>query len=177
MKLSEIFKRVVSREEQSLDSIANTPDYEIGEEQPTSVTAIGDDEWLHDTIERGEEEQEGQKEEEEKTNNFEPPRVALPEGYIYLDATEAAQLHAELLRELPQVHPLFGVPLETFAAFEDNQYILFRYRGNPTRFVLVHLTWTRKTEVNEHPPAIVFSGTFAEFLLREKTLKGLEPPA
>lgn len=49
-------------------------------------------------------------------NNSNLTRLSLPEGYFYPDAREAAHLHAELLRELPSNHPLFGVPLETFAA-------------------------------------------------------------
>lgn len=104
-------------------------------------------------------------------------RPLLPEGYFTPDAREAAHLHAELLRELPADHPLFGVPLETFAASDGTDDTLFRFRGNPQRFVLVHLTWLGRTEIDENHPNILFDGTFAEFLEQEKELYGLEPPA
>ena len=103
-------------------------------------------------------------------------RLPLPEGYFYPDAEKAAHLHAELLRELPSDHPLFGVPLETFAVCQRNDDALFRYRGNPRLFVLVHLTWLGRTEIDEHHPEIVFTGTFEQWVEREKTLYGLEPP-
>lgn len=99
-------------------------------------------------------------------------RPTLPAGFFYPDARDAADLHAELLRELPPNHPLAGVPLETFAACHSNDDVLFRYRGNPRRFVLVHLTGSGRTEINEHFSAIQWSGTFEEF---EDYL--LEPPA
>ena len=95
-------------------------------------------------------------------------RPQLPESFIYPDAADAAHLHAELLRELPPDHPLAGVPLETFAACESNDDVLFRFRGNPRRFVLVHLTWLGRTEIDAHHPGVVFDGTFEEFLEREK---------
>ena len=90
-------------------------------------------------------------------------RPLLPADYIYPDAEEAARRHAELLRELPSDHPLFGVPLETFAVREGNADTLFRFRGNPRRYILVHLTGLGRTE-------IVFDGTFEQFVAREQTL-------
>ena len=103
-------------------------------------------------------------------------RAPLPAGYFYPDATESANFHAELLRELPDEHALFGVPLETFAAREGNDDTLFRFRGNPRRFALVHLTWLGRTEIDADHPSLLFAGTFEEFLQREKELYGLDPP-
>lgn len=88
----------------------------------------------------------------------------LPEIYYYPDDQEAAHIHAELLRELPSDHPLFGVPLETFVACDANDDTLFRFRGNPGRFVLLHLTWIGRTEIDKDHPSIVLHGTFADFL-------------
>ncbi len=104
-------------------------------------------------------------------------RPALPASYFYPDAEEGARLHAELLRELPPGHPLAGVPLETFAASRGTDDTLFRFRGNPRRFVIVHLTNSGRTEIDEHHPSVEFDGTFEEFLERERELYGLEPPA
>ena len=89
-------------------------------------------------------------------------RRALPAGYVYPDAAESARLHAELLRELPSNHPLFGVPLETFAAREGSDDTLFRYRGNPRLFALVRPAKSGQAE-------IVFTGNFEQFVEREQT--------
>ncbi len=91
-------------------------------------------------------------------------RHPLPAGYSLPDATKAAYLHAELLRVLTDGHPLFGVPLELFAVRDESPDALFRYRGNYRRFVLVHLTRAPRNENAVHHPAILFDGTFAEFL-------------
>ena len=89
-------------------------------------------------------------------------RPPLPGGFFYPDAQHSADLHAELLRQLPPGHPLAGVPMETFAARQGTDETLFRYRGNPRRFVLVQLTGAGQTETKDSP-AIVWSGTFEEF--------------
>ena len=157
MKLSEIFKRVLPREEPS-------PEPQMKERNPVILPPFADPP----------QELSGEENEAEPPP-FEPPRVPLPAGYFYPDSREAAQLHAELLRELPPDHPLFGVPLETFAARDGNDDALFCYRGNLKRFVLLHLTWLGRTEINAEHPAILFAGTFEEFLQREKELYGLEP--
>ena len=147
MKLSEIFRRPATRESDASlrETIEKRPALK------TSTTEkIGEIETLEESV------------------PFEPPRPPLPAGYVYPDATESANLHAELLRELPENHALFGVPLETFAACEGNDDTLFRFRGNPTRYVLVHLTWLGRTEIDADHPGVVFIGTFEEFLQREK---------
>ena len=95
-------------------------------------------------------------------------RHPLPADFSLPDATEAAYLHAELLRVLPDNHRLFGVPLELFAVRDGSVDALFRYRGNYRRFVLIHLTRARQDESGEHHPAILFDGTFDEFLNHEK---------
>ncbi len=172
MKLSEIFRKTVARENNSTDSKTDEPQRKLSEEKFELIHAPDDGKLSGEEIAIGENESG-----EVEVPPFQPPRPALPEGYVYPDATEAAHFHAELLRELPSNHPLFGVPLQTFAACEGSDDTLFQYRGNSQRFVLVHLTWLGRTEINEDHPGILFTGTFAEFLQREKELYGLEPPA
>lgn len=159
MKLSEIFKRTSPREEPSSESRAVAPKEENSAKLPPFKTAS---ERLPA---------------ESQTVVFEPPRPALPESFFYPDAKEAAHLHAEFLRELSADHALFGVPLETFAAREGNDDGLFRFRGNPRRYILVHLTHLGKTESDKYHPHVLFDGTFAEFLQREKELYNIESPA
>ncbi|HEX9997072.1 MAG TPA: hypothetical protein VGB45_08015 [Abditibacterium sp.] len=92
----------------------------------------------------------------------------LPEGYYYPAEKEAAHLHAELQRELPEGHLLFGVPVETFAAYEDNQDVLVCHTNQPERFTLIHLTWVGKTEISAYYPSVTFDGNFAGFLEQEQ---------
>ena len=172
MKLSEIFRRTVAGESAAPNSEIAAP-REAAQEQFEPVNASGGTELREgETVNLV-----GKKRIELKVSDFVAVRPLLPAGYFYPDAEAAARLHAELLRELPSDHPLFGVPLETFAAREGNDNTLFRYRGNPRLFALVHLTGLGATEINEHHPEIVFNGTFEAFVEREKTLYGLEPPA
>ncbi len=144
------------------------PEPEVGVEVKTPAR-VELKEPFKESVAVGDDELSEAAETEPKIEAFVAPRPALPEGYIYPDSEEAARLHTELLRELPADHPLFGVPLETFAAREGNDDTLFRYRGNPRRFVLVHLTGLGRTEINESHPKIVFYGTFEEFVEREKS--------
>ena len=170
MKWSEIFRKAVARDDDSTASNASAPRIEAGEEQLPPINAPSDGKLPDEASATGENAP-------MEIVPFQPPRVPLPEGYVYPDTKEAAHIHAELLRELIPEHPLFGVPLQLFAASEDNQDALFQYRGNPSRFVLVHLTWIGRAEMNADHPGILFTGTFEEFLQREKELYGLEPSA
>lgn len=151
MKLSDIFRKAVFGGNSLPESQTDAPQRENSADLPAFV----------DAPEKLSGEDSAQKELEivrPKT-----PSLPLPEGYFYPDSAKAAHLHAELLRELPANHPLFGVPLETFAACEANDDTLFRFRGNPGRFVLVHLTWLGRTEIDKDHPSIVLDGTFADF--------------
>lgn len=97
----------------------------------------------------------------------------LPEWYYYPDAKEAAHLDAELQRELPEGHLLFGVPIEPFAARDGTDDVLFRHRDEPTRFTVIHLTWIGKTEINAEHPTVEFDGTFEGFLAHEAEIYNL----
>jgi hypothetical protein len=102
-------------------------------------------------------------------------RPDLPEGWYYPDAAESELFHAELQRELPPGHLLFGVPVATFATRDGTDDTLFRHRDEPERFTLIHLTWLGKTEINSEHPTVEFDGTFAEFLADEERRYGLKP--
>lgn len=66
----------------------------------------------------------------------------LPEGWFYPeDADIGSRLHAELQRELPPGHLLFGCAVETFAYRHGSDDVLFRHREQPGRFTVIHLSW------------------------------------
>ena len=98
-------------------------------------------------------------------------RPDLPEGWVYPSAEEAAQLDAELEREIPPGHLLEGVAVEAFAwrnhATDD---VLFRHQLAPERFTVIHLSWLGDTEINAHHPGVEFDGSFDGFLAWEARL-------
>ena len=106
-----------------------------------------------------------------------PNDYKLPEGWQRPDAAVAQSLEAELKRELPQGHVLFGVPVEAFGHSLGSDDVLFRHRDEPDRFTIVHLTWVGHTEINAQHPTVEFDGTFAEFLTHHEAflafLRGL----
>jgi hypothetical protein len=94
----------------------------------------------------------------------------LPEGWFYPeDSGIAAGLHAELQRELPPGHLLFGHAVETFAYRRDQDDVLFRHQDEPDRFTVIHLTWIRKREINAEHPSVCFDGPFERFFAEEET--------
>jgi hypothetical protein len=93
--------------------------------------------------------------------------VPLPLGWEYPDSDWAASLDAELQRELPPGHPLYGCRVEVFAAREGDDDTLLRHLDDPGRFTVVHLTWLGREEINAQHPWVEFDGTLAEFLDRE----------
>jgi hypothetical protein len=106
-----------------------------------------------------------------------PHRPALPEGWRYpRDAGEAAHLHAELQRELPPGHVLFGCVVEAFARRDGHDDVLFRWREPPGRFTVVHLTWRGEREVDARWPAVEYEGSLAGFIDWEARVCGFAPP-
>ncbi len=103
----------------------------------------------------------------------------LPEawGWFYPgDAPIGQSLHAELQRELPPGHLLFGRAVETVAFRQDQDDVLFRYLDQPDRFTVIHLTWTRKREINAEHPSVCFDGTFSEFVAKERKTYEIQKP-
>ncbi|HEY2081919.1 MAG TPA: hypothetical protein VGI88_03975 [Verrucomicrobiae bacterium] len=94
----------------------------------------------------------------------------LPGWWKQPDATVARNLEAELQRELPPGHLLYGIPVETFGYSDGSDDVLFHRLDTPDRFTIVHLTWLGHTEINAQHPTVEFDGTFAEFLAYHEDL-------
>ncbi len=88
-------------------------------------------------------------------------------GWYYPDADVAQSLHEELQRELPPGHLLFGHSVETVAYRKDMDDVLFRHQDEQDRFTVIHLTWTMKREITDHP-SVGFDGTFEQFFQGEE---------
>ena len=96
----------------------------------------------------------------------------LPEGWYCSDEKTAQELYAELMRELPPGHTLFGVPVEVVAHRQGTDDILCRHRANPTRFTVIHLSWIGKQEIDSKHPHVENDGDFASFLQYESQFHG-----
>jgi hypothetical protein len=89
-------------------------------------------------------------------------------GWHYPVENVAHGFHAELQRELPPGHLLYGRAVEVIAYREDRDEVLFRHLDEPDKFTVIHLTWLRKREINAQFPSVCFDGTFEEFFAAEK---------
>jgi hypothetical protein len=63
---------------------------------------------------------------------------------------------------------LYGLPVEAFGYSQGSDDVLFRHRGAPDRFTVVHLTWVGHTEINVQHPTVEFDGIFAQFLVHHE---------
>jgi len=93
-------------------------------------------------------------------------------GWHYPVENVAHGFHAELQRELPPGHLLYGRAVEVIAYREDRDDVLFRYVDEADRFTVIHLTWIRKREINAQHPSVCFDGTFEEFFAAEQMSHG-----
>jgi hypothetical protein len=101
-----------------------------------------------------------------------PETQKLPDYWEYPDADMAALLYAELQRELPPGHLLFGVPVETFGwTGRGSDDILFRWLDSPDRFTVIHLSWLGRTEINAQHPWVEHDGSFADFLAYHESFR------
>src|SRR5438552_13066186 len=102
--------------------------------------------------------------------------LEIPEawGWYYPEPAAAQSLHAELQRELPPGHLLFGRAVETVAFRQDQDDVLFRHLDLSDRFTVIHLTWIRKREIDARHPSVCFDGTFDEFVAGEQKKYELE---
>jgi hypothetical protein len=117
--------------------------------------------------------------------------INLPEGW-FDNPGELHDKYLEYFRELPnlkpQRHVLAGVPVVVVAYREGNDDILLRLiksvtislknnkvssQLNSGDFCVVHLTWSQRQEVADHP-TLEFSGTFEEFVAWEDGWGNLE---
>ena len=84
-------------------------------------------------------------------------------GWNCPDTAVAQSLSAELQRELPPDHLLFGRVVEAVAYRQDQDDVLFRHQDEPNRFTVIHLTWSRKQEINADHPSVCYDGSFESF--------------
>jgi hypothetical protein len=91
----------------------------------------------------------------------------LPKGWHRSDDNRAIELHAELQRELPPGHLLYGVPVDVVAHREGTDDILCRHRQAAERFTVVHLSWIGKQEIDTRHPHVEDDGDFTSFLQYE----------
>ena len=95
-------------------------------------------------------------------------KKTLPEGWLPASEAESKALHAELQKELPQGHLLFGKDVEVVAhrdgATDD---ILVRHVGEPERYTVIHLTWAGRREIDPHP-SVEVDGSWEDFLDYER---------
>ena len=75
---------------------------------------------------------------------------------------EAANLVAELQREVTQDHPLYGLKVRAIARRCDSDDVLFALEG--IEVAEVHLTWTGRPEVDSTWPTVRLFHTFSEWL-------------
>jgi hypothetical protein len=89
-------------------------------------------------------------------------------GWYCPDTALAQSLSAELQRELPPDHLLFGRAVEAVAYRQDQDDVLFHHQNEADRFTVIHLTWSRKKEIDADHPSICFDGSFEDFFDTEQ---------
>ncbi|MYW76524.1 hypothetical protein GTY38_00065 [Streptomyces sp. SID8369] len=60
-------------------------------------------------------------------------------------------LAAELSTEVHPAHPFFGTALEVIAHRLTNDDVLCRHRASPSRYSILHLTWSHREEIGGCP--------------------------
>ncbi len=92
----------------------------------------------------------------------------LPDGWFPSDPEHAANFHAELCRELPTGHMLYGVPVEVVAHRQGTDDILCRHVEDYDRLTVIHLTWLMREEIEPNHPTIEFDGNINDFYAYER---------
>jgi hypothetical protein len=88
----------------------------------------------------------------------------LPPHWSRWAEYEPELLLAELQRELPLGHVLFGLKLEPYAARRGCDDVAFRHCEERDTITVVHLTWIGRTEINADFPCVEFQGSSQEFV-------------
>jgi hypothetical protein len=92
----------------------------------------------------------------------------LPAGWFYSDPEQAVIHHAELCRELPRGHLLYGVPVEVVAHREGTDDILCRHVNDTDRFTVIHLSWLMREEIGPNHPTVEVDGNLDDFYAYER---------
>ena len=72
--------------------------------------------------------------------------MQLPQGWIPASGESATKLVAELHRELPASHQLYGRQVHAVARRQDRDDVLFRSLSDDGPVFCVHLTWSVETD-------------------------------
>ena len=89
----------------------------------------------------------------------------LPKGWFVINEKQSAGLLAELQKELPIGHLLYGKSLKVIADRDEaTDDILCQDENNLKRFIVIHLTWSGKTEKSITCPYVECDGSFNDFL-------------
>jgi hypothetical protein len=80
--------------------------------------------------------------------------------------TEAEELVAELQREMGAGHPLAGIAAVPVARRDDRDDVLFELPDREPRYVLVHLTWSGRREIDARWPHTEFFQDWEDWLRR-----------
>jgi hypothetical protein len=83
---------------------------------------------------------------------------------------DAVNFENELRRELAPDHPLYGCSATAVARRVDTDDVLFELTGAPSRFAVVHLTWSGRPEIDARWPSVEFFSDFDDWIERGMTL-------
>ncbi len=96
-------------------------------------------------------------------------KKTLPAGWFPASEAESKALYAELQKELPCGHLLFGVDVEVIGhrdgATDD---VLVRHVNQANRYTVVHLTWSGQQEGDPSHPWVEMDGSWEDFLAYER---------
>jgi len=95
------------------------------------------------------------------------PLDRLPEGWFVSDPETAREMEQELSRELPPRHLLDGTPVRVVAHRLGTDDVLCQHLADPSRFTVIHLTWSGVTESDSEHPWVEADGSFGDFLAYE----------
>jgi hypothetical protein len=96
--------------------------------------------------------------------------MKLPECWYRADSEEEARLTKELQLEMIPGHQLYGKDVKVIAHRDGaNDDILCAHADENNLFMVVHLTWSMKPEIDDKHPSIFFQGSYKEFLKWEET--------
>lgn len=90
----------------------------------------------------------------------------LPAGWFESTGDALRYRETEYRRELPRHHALADAQVQVVAHREATDDILLQHLSEPDTFSVVHLTWSGRTELPDHP-SVEFTGTLAQFLAWE----------
>ncbi|MGB4812821.1 MAG: hypothetical protein WBP13_10150 [Methylophilaceae bacterium] len=92
--------------------------------------------------------------------------ASLPQGWFWSNDDDQMLLFAEYAAELPPIHPLVDIKIQVIAHREGTDDILVCYVEQPDHVAVVHLSWSGREEIANHP-TVEYIGTYAGFITWE----------